>query len=371
MAPAQEPLTLKPAFKENNVALAFASDANYVPYLATALRSVMDYARPDHNYDLVVLSQNIFSDDQDKIRAMSGGAANISLRFIDVSAQVAERSADLFTSAHLSIAAYYRLFSPTIFALYPRILYLDVDLVALTDVAELFHIDLEGAVAGAARDYLAIKDLPRKDNSRWREQLALKDCSSYFNSGVMLLDLEKIRSENFELKWFDLLARLKCPRLHDQDILNSTCQGRIKYIDGAWNSLAWAEACGETIFKGEMSEELYQEYRESLKSPKILHYLSRHKPWNLPHLDLAEFFWRFAQRTPYYDRLIFNNLRQLNMESDIFKARLRRPPSRLKGWFYELMSLVTVGEARFKYKSKAFRSRKLNRSLKSVLQSWH
>jgi Lipopolysaccharide biosynthesis proteins, LPS:glycosyltransferases len=371
MDPTQEIPTLKPAFEDDNVALAFASDANYVPYLAATLRSVLDHCSPEHNYDLVVLSQNISPDDQWQIRAMTGGAANVSLRFIDVSAQVEKKAGDFFTSAHISIATYYRLFTPGIFALYPKLLYLDVDLVALSDVAELFHTDLEGAMAGAARDYLAIKDLPRKGNAGWREQLGLKDPTSYFNAGVMLMDLEQMRRDNYEQKWFDLLARLKHPRLHDQDILNSSCQGRIKYVDGAWNSLAWAEACGETIFSEELSTGLYREYVESLKAPKILHYLSRHKPWNLPHLDLADLFWDCARRTPYYERLIFNNLRQLNAENDVFKARLRIPPAKLKYWFYVLMSLVTSGSTRSKYKSKAFRSRKLNRGLKSILRSWH
>lgn len=371
MIPPEEAPTLKPAFEHNNVAVAFASDANYVPYLATTLHSVLDQASPDHNYDLVVLSQNISPDDQRQIQAMTGGAANLSLRFIDVSAQVEARAGDFFTSAHISIATYYRLFTPTIFALYPKLLYLDVDLVALTDVAELFNFDLEGAVAGAARDYLAIKDLPRRGNANWREQLALKDLKTYFNAGVMLLDLDQIRAESFDAKWFELLARLKHPRLHDQDILNSTCQGRIKYFDGAWNSLAWAAACGETIFSGELPENLYREYLESLKSPKILHYLSRYKPWNLPHLNLADIFWRFARQTPYYDRLIFNNLRQLNAEHDIFKARLRLPPSRLKYWFYTLMGRLTFGRTRFKYQSKAFKSQTMNRRLKSILQGWH
>lgn len=367
MVPSPETPTLKPAFEDNNVALAFASDANYVPYLAATLRSVLDHSSPTHNYDLVVLSQNISPGDQWQIRAMTGGADNVSLRFIDVSAQVEKKAGVFFTSAHISVAAYFRLFTPSIFALYPRLLYLDVDLVALTDVAELFNTDLEGAVAGAARDYLAVKDLPQKRNAGWREQLGLKDHSSYFNSGVMLLDLEQMRRDNFEQKWFELLARLKQPSLHDQDIMNSTCQGRVKYVDGAWNSLAWAEACGETIFREELSEKLYGEYVEALKSPKILHYLSRHKPWDLPHLDLADLFWDCARRTPYYERLIFNNLRRLNAENGAFKARLRLPPSRLKYWFYVLMSRVTTGATQSKFKSKAFRSRKLNQSLKSIL----
>jgi len=371
MPQTQESSSLKPAFEHGNVAVAFASDANYVPYLATTLRSIINHSSPENNYDLVVLSQGIAGADQQKIKAMTDGAANLSLRFLDVSAQVDKKTGGFFTSAHISVATYYRLFTPAIFDQYSKLLYLDVDLVALADVAELFRVDLDGAVAGAVRDYLAIKDLSRRSNAKWREQLALREVSSYFNAGVMLLDLEQMRGENLEGKWFERLASLKTPRLHDQDILNSVCQGRIKYLDGSWNGAAWAEACGETIFSGELPEFLYQEYIESQKAPRILHYYSRHKPWNLPYLELAEHFWRFAAETPYFDRLIFNNLRRINAENDIFKARLRMPPSRLKYWFYRLMIFLTFGGTKFKYMSKAFRSQKMNQGLKYTLQNWH
>lgn len=366
-----EHFILEPAFVLNRVSVAVASDANYVPYLATALKSIIAHSSPENNYDLVVLSQGIPTEDQLHIQAMADGLSHISLRFLDVSGQVEQRAGDLFTSAHVSAAAYYRLFTPTIFQLYPKLLYLDIDLVALSDVAELFKVDLEGAAVGAVRDYLAIRDLPRKENAKWRRQLSLKDHQSYFNSGVMLLNLELLRQEAFEEQFFELLARLKQPRLHDQDILNSVCQGRVKYLDPAWNNLAWAEACGELVFKGELSEELYQEYVESKRSPKLLHYLSRHKPWNLPHLELADRFWVFASLTPYYDRLIFNTLRRLSAENDVLKSGLKTPSVRLKYWFYKLMSLATSGGTRSKYRAKAFRLKKMNRPLKSILNSWN
>lgn len=52
----------------------------------------------------------------------------------------------------MSVETYYRLIIPEIMPNYHKILYLDCDMVADHDVAELYDFDLKGAVIGAAKD---------------------------------------------------------------------------------------------------------------------------------------------------------------------------------------------------------------------------
>lgn len=78
------------------------------------------------------------------------GKQNISIRFIRVCEYFDARK--LFVDQHLSVETYYRLIIPEIMPDYHKILYLDCDMVADHDVAELYDLDLKGAVIGAAKD---------------------------------------------------------------------------------------------------------------------------------------------------------------------------------------------------------------------------
>ena len=56
----------------------------------------------------------------------------------------------------------------------------------------------------------------------------------------------------------------------------------------------------------------YKEYLEAVKEPKIIHFCGYPKPWNIPESDMAEYFWKYAKETPFYeiiiDRLIKNSV---------------------------------------------------------------
>lgn len=47
--------SIKPAFKEKNIPVIFASSQEYVPYLSVALTSLKKNMNPDYNYDIIVL----------------------------------------------------------------------------------------------------------------------------------------------------------------------------------------------------------------------------------------------------------------------------------------------------------------------------
>ena len=45
---------LSPAFSQNNIPVAFSADNQYVPYLSTALQSVIQNSQPHNNYDIIL-----------------------------------------------------------------------------------------------------------------------------------------------------------------------------------------------------------------------------------------------------------------------------------------------------------------------------
>ncbi|MDR2945391.1 MAG: glycosyltransferase family 8 protein [Candidatus Adiutrix sp.] len=342
--------SIAPAFDGPAVAVVFATDANYAPYAAATIQSVIRQASPDKNYDLVLLQTALPDDDVRKLQSLAANRPNISLRFFDVSAVIADKIGRLFISAHLSPVTYYRLFAPAIFEKFAKILYLDVDLITLADVAALYETELGDNFLGAVRDFYAVKDLLARPNGSWTRQVGLRDGASYFNAGVALFNLSQMRAENFESRWFGYLQRVPKPRLHDQDILNNCCEGRVKFVDAGWNCQIWGEEINGPLSPGDLPECFLAEYEASKSAPKIIHYLSQQKPWQLPQLPSASLFWAAAADTPYYPKLLYNNLKQLNAETR--KNKRAFPPLSLKLLFYRLMSLFGSPGWRMYYRDK-------------------
>ena len=47
---------LKPAFDNNNIALAMSSSNEYAPYVSVLIQSIIDNAKSSNNYDILVLN---------------------------------------------------------------------------------------------------------------------------------------------------------------------------------------------------------------------------------------------------------------------------------------------------------------------------
>lgn len=101
-----------------------------------------------------------------------------------------------------------------------RVLWLDIDTIVNADITDLMKTDLDGCYVAAAE-----------------EPIRSKDPFLYFNAGVMILDLKKLRDG-----MADLLIRYVNRvdmRFPDQDVINLLCQGRIKPVSPYWNSNIW------------------------------------------------------------------------------------------------------------------------------------
>jgi len=114
-----------------------------------------------------------------------------------------------------------------------RILCLDVDTVAISDVSELWNLPLSNCYLAAARE-------PEKTSA---DRL-------YINAGVMMLNLRELRSS---YKGDEMMSAVNRKRFIfcEQDCIVERCQGGILEIPADYN------ACDGTKFQG---------------TPKIVHY---------------------------------------------------------------------------------------------------
>ena len=98
-----------------------------------------------------------------------------------------------------------------------RVLWLDVDTIVEQDIGEIFDRDLAG-------NYLAMVEEPVRSKYPF----------TYYNAGVMLMDLEELWGDRIWRKWVDLINREPFTA-KDQDVINLICQGEILTLGPEWN----------------------------------------------------------------------------------------------------------------------------------------
>lgn len=122
--------------------------------------------------------------------------------------------------------ALYRLLLPILIQ-DERVLYIDADAVVNGDLTKFYNMDLGRDIVAGVTDSGA-------DYYNLKTPIGLTDSDTYINAGVTLLDLKKIREERLTEIWIDEVNN-RHYACHDQCIINKTCRGRIRLVDGKYN----------------------------------------------------------------------------------------------------------------------------------------
>ena len=167
-----------------------------------------------------------------------------------------------------------------------KILYLDCDLIIDLDIAELWNEPLDGKTIGAVCDVWSL-DYIKGTPVPWRYALAWEIMGirndSYFNAGVTIMDLERIRDRYDFLNEVDTFYDnyTKCLTLADQDCLNYIFAGDVQFLDHRYNRIDLKSFTDE----GHGS---------------IWHMAGGAKPWTLCSKGkVDELYWHFLSKTAY------------------------------------------------------------------------
>lgn len=270
--------------------IAMAFDAAYAPHAGAAVASIAATGGDGRGLEFLMVHDGVPERLQAKVTACAPHA-----RFTWVAAP--ETLQSYAGRGYVSRATYLRLCLPE---LAPpeleRVLYLDCDLVAHRDVRALFAHDLHGAALGAVFDYWV-------DGEAFARTWGLDAAHRYFNAGVLLLDLARLRSSG---AFRDVIARLDQNLAHypflDQDALNHVFWGAWAPLDPIWNVQR------AMLAPGHETAPLRAEWPRGRK-PGIVHYTSEHKPWRpQSHHPYAWLYHRARAATPFGPEAGFSRL---------------------------------------------------------------
>src|SRR4051794_11393946 len=193
-------------------------------------------------------------------------------------------------------SAWYRILLPDVLRDVDRVLYLDSDLLIVDRLHGLYDVALGDACLAAVTQPTLPSML-----SRLRETLGLPDAASYFNSGVMTLDLERLREGRYVDQVLAFITGERGPMpWADQDPLNAVLHRQRLHLGPRWNLMT-------PVFElpAEMLPWTADEIDAAIAAPAIVHFIGPYKPWHYRcrHPYRSQYF-EYLSSTPWSDRVI-------------------------------------------------------------------
>ena len=168
-----------------------------------------------------------------------------------------------------SSAIYYRfLMAQVLSQSTPKMLYLDADVVCQGEISELLDVDFKGNVAAVVTE---------RDATWWEHQAEALSCPAlkqgYFNSGVMLINLNAWREGNILTRILDLAADPQLQtklKFYDQDLLNLALVDKKIFLSSVYNT------------QYSLNYELNKAKRKQFHADCVfMHFIGPTKPWHV------------------------------------------------------------------------------------------
>lgn len=269
---------------KKTIPIFFTIDASYAPYLSVAIASLIDNASKEYNYHIHVVYESITNDAIEKLKTLEKENAKIIFTEMKKGLEsITNRKENLLRTDFFTLTIYFRIFIPFMFKEYDKAIYIDSDTCIPGDISKLYNIDLGDNLFGGCTD-ISCENNPIL--CEYFKENAGVTIDEYINSGVLLMNMKKLREVNFENHFLYLLNKYHfdtvCP---DQDYINAMAYGKILHLDNVWDAMP---TNGIKVFD----------------NPKIVHYNLFFKPWHYDNVDYEEYFWKYANVSLFKDEIL-------------------------------------------------------------------
>lgn len=277
----------------SKISIVFITDDNYIIQTAVAITSVKE-THTDKDVKIYVVGNDISDENKNKLLELVNDSFTI--QFVDPEDVNRIKSIkgpdEKFVAA--SKAALYKFDLPNLVS-DDKVLYLDGDVVIRGDLGPLFNTELDGTYAAVVSDLpqvLYTQPVFDEGNGRY-----------YFNTGVMLLNLKKMREEDITNKLYtDRLAH-KNDLLMDQNSFNRVFGRNVKLVSPIYNCTIANLTRSKNKYDFSEINELFSEKFSDLtdlgNKAVVLHYSSKDKPWTFFDAPGSDVWIRYFCLSPY------------------------------------------------------------------------
>ncbi len=282
---------------KNIIPVAICPDNNYFVHALALALSILDNSNSDNFYKFYFCYRGIKNKNLKIIKNNIEKYTNASVYFIDFTKETEK----FVTVSYVNSKSMFdRIFLCDVVQ-EDKIIYLDCDMICVGDLSELFAQNIENKYLGVVRDRWVeefaknksvqyIETLPKLEQYKnWNyfitDFLKLKKITNYFNSGMLLMNLRKIREDKIKEKLITFILENQPTPMPDQDAFNHICKDCIQYLSPRFNFvLSTINAFG--------SNDNY--VVQATQSPVIIH----HKFWNTPDFNTGynQFYKKYLKK---------------------------------------------------------------------------
>lgn len=255
--------------------VAFGVDGNFIRHACITIRSLIDHIDEGQVHFHLITSEEV-SDMADGLRALIAGTVHS----IHVHQLPEQLFAKLPSTELFSKAIYYRLLAPYLLEREATLLYLDADIVCLNAFTDFYnsrsaYTDI--ALVVSEGEHLALT---------LAANIGLQG-SNYFNSGMLLINVQRWLQENISDKTISILESQGHKfKYMDQDALNIILEGKVRFVEKKYNSI-FMLGHQEADYKVLPSVDTV-----------FLHYAGADKPWQK---------WNKQAGTQFYTNIYLNS----------------------------------------------------------------
>ena len=269
------------------IAFCFDEKMMYPAYVAIA--SLLDFKRDEKvHYNIsCICPEEVLAHEEELKTLVRKRDEESSISFFDAPKQFA----CAYEIRGISVSTYLRLLLHRVLPQKDRIIYADVDVLFQDSLKEIWETDISDNLLAGVKGannlqsvWQGFKELPYADELEGLE-------GKYINAGILLMNLKAIREWNPDEQWIQMSQ--KNYHYQDQDILNITCKGKIKFLNIRYNVQTHLEKkdIADFVKEGICEKNICEDAREH---PAILHYTGP-KPWNNRGVNMGKVWWQYVE----------------------------------------------------------------------------
>ncbi|GAB3921094.1 glycosyltransferase family 8 protein [Mucilaginibacter myungsuensis] len=291
----------------NNIILTMNCDNDYIILMAALLKSIEVHHKSGEHIEVYMAGPNITKESKKKMLA-SIDPKMFTIHWKTLKEMIPKGMALPYDRNLFPATVYMRLFMPYIMpADVKKVLYLDVDMICLEDISNIWNTDVTDYVTAAVVDCR----VTTLDND-WGgvlnyQALGLDGKHPYVNSGLQIMNVEKYREAQMAERVIKAINdNQKFAQYAEQYAMN-TILPSIKWLqlDKKWNYFSTEE------YQGEQG---------------IIHYISR-KPIHTTYAGkeiFKEIFFRYLNQTAWADAKQISEMRRLFKKVGIVFSKVKR-----------------------------------------------
>jgi lipopolysaccharide biosynthesis glycosyltransferase len=256
------------------VTVSYSADERMAMALAASIASaIANFRSPDACLDVAVVDAGLSTLSASRLFPVWADAARFRFRIL-APPVISTEGLDL---GRYGMAALHRLTIPQLLPDCRRAIYLDADTIVENDLRELWEETIGEAALWARQDWMfpAMSHPFLQERQKW---FHMQPDDPYFNSGVLVLDLDVWRDNDIATQVLEFLrANSAQCSWADQDALNVVLRGRWKPLGARWNrypaEVSRIEAAAVIHYIGAEAKPWLEQAEASLANRRFQHYL--------------------------------------------------------------------------------------------------